>query len=79
MRTRLCTLDPITRQACASDFFGESHVPLQAATIEAGRTMASKHVLLKRSQKANMIAETLEGGITDRVPASCTEHSDARR
>ncbi len=80
-RTRLCTLDPITRQACASDFFGESHVPLQALTVGLGPILAAKHVLLLAlgEHKANMIAETLEGGITDRVPASyLQEHPDAR-
>jgi glucosamine-6-phosphate deaminase len=32
-RTRLCTLDPVTRRAAASDFFGEWNVPTQAITM----------------------------------------------
>ena len=35
-RTRLCTLDPITRRAAASDFFGEINVPTQALTLGVG-------------------------------------------
>jgi glucosamine-6-phosphate deaminase len=80
-RTRLCTLDPITRQASASDFFGESHVPLQGLTVGLGPILAARHVLLLAlgEHKAGIIAETLEGGISDRVPASyLQEHADAR-
>ena len=32
-KTRLCTLDPITRRGVASDFFGEENVPTQALTV----------------------------------------------
>lgn len=80
-RTRLCTLDPITRQSCASDFFGESNVPLQALTVGLSPILASRHVLLLAlgEHKATIMAETLEGSITDRVPASfLQEHVDAR-
>jgi glucosamine-6-phosphate deaminase len=80
-RTRLCTLDPLTRQACASDFFGETHVPQQGLTVGLGPILAARHVLLLAlgEHKASIITETLEGGISDRVPASyLQEHSDAR-
>lgn len=80
-RTRLCTLDPITRQGCASDFFGESNVPLQAMTVGLSPILAARHVLLLAlgEHKASIIRETLEGTITDRVPASyLQEHADAR-
>lgn len=79
-RTRLCTLDPITRQACASDFFGESNVPLQALTVGLSPILAARHVLLLAlgEHKASIVCEMLEGSITDRVPASfLQEHSDA--
>lgn len=80
-RTRLCTLDPITRQACASDFFGESNVPLQGLTVGLSPILAARHILLLAlgEHKAGVIVETLEGAITDRVPASyLQEHVDAR-
>jgi len=80
-RTRLCTLDPITRQAFASDFFGEANVPLQAMTVGLSPILSSRHVLLLAlgEHKASIIRETLEGTISDRVPASyLQEHVDAR-
>ena len=80
-RTRLCTLDPITRQAAASDFFGEENVPTQAMTVGLGQILAARHVLLLAlgEHKATIVRETLEGTITDRVPASyLQEHADAR-
>lgn len=80
-RTRLCTLDPITRQGCASDFFGESNVPVQAMTVGLSPILSSRHVLLLAlgEHKASIIKETLEGTISDRVPASyLQEHVDAR-
>ncbi|RMF44066.1 MAG: glucosamine-6-phosphate deaminase [Planctomycetota bacterium] len=80
-RTRLCTLDPITRQSCASDFFGEPNVPLQALTVGLATILSARHILLLAlgEHKASIIRETLEGPITDRVPASyLQEHPDAR-
>ncbi len=80
-RTRLCTLDPITRQAAASDFFGEENVPTQALTVGLGQILAARHVLLLAlgEHKASIVREMLEGAITDRVPASyLQEHADAR-
>lgn len=80
-RTRLCTLDPITRQSCSSDFFGESNVPQNALTVGLSPILSARHVLLLAlgEHKAGIINETLEGSITDRVPASyLQEHVDAR-
>ncbi|MGN6544184.1 MAG: glucosamine-6-phosphate deaminase [Aureliella sp.] len=80
-RTRLCTLDPITRLAAASDFFGEENVPTQALTVGLGQILAARHVLLLAlgEHKAGIVREALEGSITDRVPASyLQEHPDAR-
>jgi glucosamine-6-phosphate deaminase len=80
-RARLCTLDPITRQSVASDFFGEENVPTQALTVGLGRLLAARRVLLLAigEHKAKIIRETLEGAISDRVPASfLQEHVDTR-
>lgn len=80
-RTRLCTLDPITRQSIANDFFGESNVPLHALTVGLSPILSAKHVVLMAlgEHKAGIVRETLEGSITDRVPASfLQEHVDAR-
>ena len=45
-RTRLCTLDPVTRRAAASDFFGETNVPTQAITMGMGTIQEARKILL---------------------------------
>ncbi len=80
-RTRLCTLDPITRRSVASDFFGEEHVPTQGLTVGLGAILAARRVLFMAlgEHKAKIIRETLEGVVSDRVPASyLQEHGDVR-
>lgn len=71
-RTRLCTLDPVTRQAAASDFFGEENVPLQAVTVGLEAILAADRlaVLALGEHKAKMVREAFEGPANDRVPAS---------
>jgi glucosamine-6-phosphate deaminase len=78
-RTRLCTLDPVSRRALASDFFGEANVPTQAITMGMGTILEARKVLLLAlgEHKANIIRDICEGPVTDRVPASyLQEHSD---
>ena len=79
-RTRLCTLDPITRRSASSDFFGEENVPLQAITMGVGTILDARKVLLLAlgEHKAHIIKETVESRVSDRVPASyLQEHVDA--
>lgn len=79
-RTRLCTLDPVTRRAAASDFFGEWNVPTQAITMGLGTIFDARKILLLAlgEHKAGIIKELTEGSVTPRVPASyLQEHSDA--
>ncbi|MDP6442184.1 MAG: glucosamine-6-phosphate deaminase [Pirellulaceae bacterium] len=79
-RTRLCTLDPVTRRAAASDFFGEDNVPRRAITMGLGTILEAKQILLLAlgAHKSAIIRETTEGPVTDRVPASfLQEHSEA--
>ena len=78
-RTRLCTLDPVTRIDAASDFFGEENVPTQAITMGLGSILASRKILLIAlgESKATIIRETLEDEVTARNPASyLQEHED---
>ncbi len=80
-RTRLCTLDPITRQSAAGDFFGEDNVPTQALTVGLGTILSARRALLLAlgEHKSKIISEALEGSISDRVPASfLQEHGDVR-
>ncbi len=80
-RTRLCTLDPITRRSVASDFFGEDNVPIQALTVGLSGILSARRILLLAigEHKAKIVVEALERPISDRVPASyLQEHGDVR-
>jgi glucosamine-6-phosphate deaminase len=80
-RTRLITLDRVTRMDAASDFFGEWHVPRQAITMGVGSILAAKRVILLAfgEHKAGIIKRAVEGDITPTVAASfLQEHRNAR-
>jgi glucosamine-6-phosphate deaminase len=71
-RTRLITLDKITRVDAASDFFGEENVPKRAITMGIGTILDSKAIYLLAwgEGKASIVKRTLEGEISETVPAS---------
>lgn len=71
-RTRLATLDPITRRDAASDFFSEENVPQQAITMGLATIFDARKIVLIAlgEHKASIIKETAEGPASDRVPAS---------
>jgi glucosamine-6-phosphate deaminase len=71
-RTRLVTLDPVTRKDAASDFFHEDNVPAQALTMGIGTIFAARQIILLAfgEHKSKIIREAVEGPMTDRVPAS---------
>jgi glucosamine-6-phosphate deaminase len=71
-RTRLITLDKVTRLDAASDFFGEEHVPRRAITMGVGTILGAKKVVLIAfgEHKAPVIAQAVEGPITSSVAAS---------
>lgn len=71
-RTRLITLDHITIVDAASDFFGEEYVPRKAITMGVGTIMNAKRIILMAwgEGKANILKESIEGPITDVVPAT---------
>ena len=80
-RTRLCTLDPVTRRTAASDFFGVHNVPNQAITMGLGTILDARKVILMAlgEHKSQIIQKTVEGVVTDLVPASfLKEHADAK-
>src|SRR5947209_9055116 len=45
-RTRLTTLDPVTRRDASGDFFGEQNVPHQAITMGVGTILDARKVVL---------------------------------
>ncbi len=71
-RTRLITLDKVTRMDAASDFFGERHVPRNAMTMGVGTILEAKRVVLLAfgEHKAAIIKRAVEGEITSSVAAS---------
>lgn len=80
-KTRLCTLDTVTRRGVASDFFGEDNVPSEALTVGLSSILEARRILLLAlgEHKAKVVAETLEGAMTERLPASLLqEHPDVR-
>jgi glucosamine-6-phosphate deaminase len=79
-RTRLATLDPITRKDAASDFFSEENVPASAITMGIGTILDARKIILMAlgEHKSTIVREAVEGPLTDRVPASyLREHPDA--
>src|SRR5436305_5918552 len=79
-RTRMVTLDPVTRRDAASSFFGEQNVPHQALTMGVGTILEAKRIVLLAfgEHKAAIVAKAVEGPMTDAVTASyLQQHADA--
>jgi glucosamine-6-phosphate deaminase len=71
-RTRLITLDSVTRTDAASDFFGAENVPRRAITMGVGTILnAWKIFILAFGEgKAPIVARTVEGQPSPLVPAT---------
>lgn len=71
-RTRLVTLDSLTRKDAARDFLGEENVPRFAITMGVGTILDARTVFLLAwgEGKASIIAKTVEGKQTDTIPAT---------
>ncbi len=79
-RTRLATLDPVTRRDAASSFFGEDNVPHQALTMGVGTILDARKIVLMAfgEHKAKIVQRAVEGAVTDSVAASfLQQHPDA--
>ncbi|MCO6045473.1 glucosamine-6-phosphate deaminase [Aeoliella sp. ICT_H6.2] len=71
-RTRLITLDRMTRRDAASDFFGDENVPRRAITMGVGTILDARQVVIMAfgEGKARITAEAIEGEISSMVAAS---------
>ena len=71
-RTRLITLDHVTRTDAASDFYGEENVPRRALTMGVGTILEARQIVLLAwgEGKAAVIKRMVEGEVTDSVPAT---------
>ncbi len=79
-RTRLVTLDTITRRDAAADFFGEDNVPLQAITMGIATILEAREIALIATgeHKAPIVRRAVEGPISNDVTATyLQEHRDA--
>ncbi|MCW3080971.1 glucosamine-6-phosphate deaminase [Segetibacter sp.] len=77
-KTRLITLDNSTRIANARDFQNISQVPRLAITMGLSTILKTKKIFLMAwGMKAPIIAQTVEGDVTEHVPASfLQQHND---
>ena len=80
-RTRLITLDSVTRSDAASDFFGEWNVPRQAITMGVGSILDARRIVLLAfgEHKASIVRRAVEEPFNNHVSASALQqHPDAR-
>ena len=80
-RTRLITLDRVTRMDAASDFFGEWNVPRKAITMGVETILSARTVVLLAfgEHKAPTIRRSVEGEVSSAVAASyLQQHPSAR-
>ena len=71
-RTRLITLDSVTRTDAASDFFGAENVPRRAITMGVGTILNARRIIILAfgENKAPIVARTIEGAASPSVPAT---------
>ncbi|MEZ6122660.1 MAG: glucosamine-6-phosphate deaminase [Planctomycetaceae bacterium] len=71
-RTRLITLDSVTRTDAASDFFGAENVPRRAITMGVGTILKAWKIFILAfgEGKAPIVARTVEGDPSPLVPAT---------
>jgi glucosamine-6-phosphate deaminase len=80
-RTRMITLDSVTRTDAASDFFGTENVPRYRITMGVATILEARRILMLAfgEGKAEIVARTVEGYINSTVPATfLQEHSHAQ-
>src|SRR6266498_2600290 len=71
-RTRIVTLDTLTRKDAAADFFGVENVPREALTMGVATILDAKEIALLATgeHKAAIVARAVEGDISTDVAAT---------
>lgn len=80
-RTRLVTLDSLTRRDAARDFLGEANVPRHAITMGVGTILGARKIVLLAwgEAKARVVAQAVEHAPAESLPASFLQgHPDVR-
>jgi glucosamine-6-phosphate deaminase len=78
-RTRLVTLDTITRKDAAGDFFGEENVPREALTMGVATILEAREIALIATgeHKAAIAQRAIEGEISPDVAATFLQRHPA--
>ena len=71
-RTRLVTLDLVTRKDTAADFFGEENVPREALTMGVATIFEAREILMLATgeHKADIVRRAVEGEVDHEVAAT---------
>ena len=77
-RTRLVTLDPLTRRDASGDFGGEEHTPRQALSMGIRTILEARRVVLMAwgQHKAAIVRAAVEGEVSTQVTASFLQEHD---
>src|SRR5213593_4206677 len=79
-RTRLVTLDTVTRRDAAADFFGEDNVPREAITMGVATILQAREIALIATgeHKAEIVRRAVEGEASPDVAATFLQgHANA--
>jgi glucosamine-6-phosphate deaminase len=77
-RTRMVTLDSLTRRDASKDFGGEAGTPRNAITMGVRTILEARRVVLMAwgQHKAEIVREAAEGAVTSQVTASFLQEHD---
>jgi glucosamine-6-phosphate deaminase len=77
-RTRLVTLDPLTRRDAASDFGGDEHTPHYAITMGVRTILEARRIVLMAwgQHKSAIVRAAIEGAASPQVTASFLQEHD---
>ena len=78
-RTRLITLDLVTRKDAAADFFGEDNVPREAVTMGVGTILEAGEIVIIATgeHKAYIVRRAVEGEVDHEVAATFLQRHPA--
>jgi glucosamine-6-phosphate deaminase len=78
-RTRLVTLDTVTRRDAAADFFGEANVPREALTMGVATILEAREIaiLATGEHKAGIVRRAVEGEVDTAVAATFLQRHPA--
>jgi len=78
-RTRLVTLDTLTRREAAADFFGEDGVPREALTMGIATILEAREIVLIATgeHKAAIVQRAVEGEVSVQVAATFLQRHPA--